>query len=595
MTPIEEIKSHLDIVEVIKDYIPLKQAGTNWKANCPFHQEKSPSFMVSKDKQIWHCFGCHEGGDVISFVQKIEGLSFGETLGHLALKAGVTLSQMPQDYSSGDKDNLRKLNQLAQDVWQKQLWTDTAEAKKTLAYLKKRGLEDSTVKDWNLGLSANEWEGLSHLLLEKYSRSSVTTSGLVIEKEGKIFDRFRRRLMFPIADIQGTVVAFTARTLQGIAYDEEDIGGKYVNSPQTALYNKSSVLYGLHFAKQEIRRLDYVIVVEGNLDVIMSHQAGVKNVVAVSGTALTADQLRLLKRFTNNIVLAFDADQAGSQAIYKSGLVTAGQFDMNVKVLLLSGAKDPAEIVQHDPEEWKAILKETIPLADFYYQEILKRVHLSRADHKKIAANKILQIIVALGNSIEQDHYVQKLAADLQISVQLLWKQLESLQQQTPAPAAIEPTSDQSGRQDPFAIWTEALLALLARQSEYLPRIIDAVEPEHIHESYQPLYKQIIIHYTKEQSTDLQSLVTYLDSEQAHLWSSVVHRAELQYQSLSEKELEREFHNLHKRIRMRWLKERMHGITQSMESAELAGDQESLSRLTLEFNELSKQLSLLLS
>ncbi len=591
MTDAEQIKSRLDIIDIVKEYVPLKQMGSNWRANCPFHQEKSPSFMVSKEKQIWHCFGCNQGGDVISFVQQYEGLEFPEALRLLADRAGVVLQTTGQQTgpSSGEKSLLWQLNEIACQQWQKNLWSDSAAAKKTLDYLHNRGLQDSTIKQWGLGLSLEAWDDLSVTLRTSgHKDQDLVHSGLVQQKDGRIFDRFRSRLMFPIRDVQGKIAGFTARTLAGIAFDQEDFGGKYINSPQTAVYNKSSILYGLDLAKSAVKQSDYIIVVEGNMDVIMSHQAGIKHVVAVSGTALTGDQLRLIKRFTQNIILAFDADAAGSQALYKSGIVSASDFEMNVKALMIVGGKDPADIVQHDPEDWRQLLRQSIPIVDFYYQEILKRVDLSRADHKKIAVQKMLSILAALKSNVEQDHYVKKLSADLGISETILWEDLHSLEKKSATTTPNEPEVRVVTHDDVLA---ETLLAIIAARPLSLGAVIDRIEPEVLNDIWQPLYKKIIIYYTKNQSGDLQGLTATLEPSESPIWSRIVYRAEASYTDWSDKALEAELENIIKRLKVRHLKDRMRALSDSITRAERTGDKLEVERLTIEFNDLNQKLS----
>ncbi|MFH0873382.1 MAG: DNA primase [Candidatus Komeilibacteria bacterium] len=590
MTTAEEVKSRLDIVDIVKEYIPLKQTGSNWRANCPFHQEKTPSFMVSKEKQIWHCFGCNQGGDVISFVQQYEGLEFPEALKLLADRAGVVITTTPgQGPSAGEKSLLWQLNELAGSHWQEALWSATPAAKKTREYLFGRGLQEATIKQWGLGLSSEAWDDLYQFLRQAGQRDQeLIHSGLIQQKDGRMFDRFRSRLMFPIRDVQGKICGFTARTLAGIVFAQEDFGGKYINSPQTAVYNKSAILYGLDLAKAAVKQADYIIVVEGNMDAIMSHQAGVKNVVAVSGTALTGDQLRLIKRFTHNIVLAFDADAAGSQALYKSGVVSAADFDMNVKAAMITGAKDPADIIQHNPDDWKQLLRQSIPIVDFYYQEILKRVDLSRADHKKMAIDKMLSILAALKSKVEQDHYVKKLGSDLGISENILWEQLRSVaQRQSNDSRPAEPVK-QITHDDVLA---ETLLAIIAARPLSLGAVIDRIEPEVLNEVWQPLYKKIIIYYTKNQSGDLQGLTATLEPSESPTWSRIVYRADASYLDWADKALESELESIIKRLKVRHLKERMRTLSDSIARAERTGDRLEVERLTIEFNDLSQKLA----
>jgi len=303
--PSEEIKEKLDIVDLISEYIKLKPAGMeNFRALCPFHNEKTPSFMVSRSKQIFKCFGCGEGGDVFSFVMKMEGVEFVDALRELAKKAGVELRrQDPKFYSKREKV-LKILDLAASYYYQALLKSKTGQVARD--YIKERKLKDLTVDEFKLGFSPDDWEMLSRFLKSRgFKDDEILESGLVVPRQGKsgYYDRFRYRLMFPIWDAQGRVVGFTARVLR-----KDEKMGKYINTPQGMIYDKSRVLYGLDKAKSVVRREGKLIIVEGNMDVIASHQAGVKNVIASSGTALTSPQIEIIKRYTDKIVFAFDMD-----------------------------------------------------------------------------------------------------------------------------------------------------------------------------------------------------------------------------------------------------------------------------------------------
>src|SRR3989338_897873 len=350
---IEEIKQKVDIVDLLGEYVKLTPAGSNFKANCPFHQEKTASFMVSPERQSWHCFGCGLGGDHFTFIQQIEGVDFPEALRILANRAGVKLESFkPEEHNQ--KTRLLDLLKALTEYWQKLLWEDPS-AGFVRDYLAKRGVAGETAKEYALGYAAESWDNAIKFLQNKgYSLKEIAEAGAsMVGEKGRPYDRFRNRLMFPICDVHGNVVGFTGRKM-----NEEDKGGKYVNSPQTPVYNKSQVLYNLDLAKAEIRRLGYVILVEGNMDALSCYQAGTKNAVAVSGTALTEEQIKLIKRFTNNVMIAFDADAAGLNANLR-GVDLAWQAGLNVKVINLSGGKDPDELIKENPDKWKESVKKS--------------------------------------------------------------------------------------------------------------------------------------------------------------------------------------------------------------------------------------------
>ena len=329
MTDTQAIKDRLDIVQIIGEYIPLKKAGANWKANCPFHNEKSPSFMVNAEKQFWHCFGCSKGGDVFSFLQEMEGMDFPEALKILADRAGVKIDTFASEVNKSQKNRILEINNKAAYFFHHFLLEMPASGG-ARDYLKRRELKQETIEEWKVGFIPEQWDLLTQYLLKKgNSIDDLLASGLTIKKDGGgVYDRFRGRIMFPLWDMHGNIVGFTGRVL----VETEKSGGKYVNTPQTLVYDKSRILYGLNFAKTEIKSKDFTVLVEGQMDVVACHQAGMKNVVASSGTALTFEQIKLLKRYSNNIAIAFDADAAGQNAA-KRGIDLALEQGMNIKII----------------------------------------------------------------------------------------------------------------------------------------------------------------------------------------------------------------------------------------------------------------------
>jgi len=586
VSPVEEIKSKISIDKLISDYIPLKKAGYNFKAHCPFHKEKTPSFMVSPAKQIWHCFGCHEGGDIFTFLQKYEGMEFREALQSLAQKTGVSLgTYQPQD--SSKKHVLYEINEEAEKFYKSQLQANTEVAKKTRAYLAHRKLEPETIDLWGLGLALQERDALkNHLINKKFKLNDIIEAGLLLRVEQGAIDRFRKRLLFPIRDHQGRVVAFTARTLAHIAYDEETEGGKYINSPQTTIYNKSVVLYGFDFARSSIRRSDYAIVVEGNTDVILSHQAGVKNVIAVSGTALTEQQLDYIARYTKNVMLAFDADKAGSQAVFRS-MTLAWQRDLNVKVISLPEGIDPADAIAKDVEIWTKAIADSIAAIDFYVDQVLARVDLSRADHKKLAVDKLTGIISNLKSKVEQSHYIKTISARLDVPETILWSLLQNTARERPI-AEQSPVASLTSVTKSLAPH-ELLIAMVASKSSIINTVIDEIEPEMLDESLQGLYKKMIIYYTRDQLKDFKDIVHDLSPTESQLWSRLVFQGDNFFLELSEKEQQAEVSKILHRIKREYLSRRMQELTTDIRSAEQQGDSEQLASLLSEHEALMEK------
>ncbi len=414
MTDTEEIKSRLDIVEVISGYLRLTKAGRNFKALCPFHNEKSPSFMVNQERQIWHCFGCGEGGDIFTFIMKMEGLEFKEALKLLADRAGVELKNFnPKE--SGQKAGLMEIIKISARFFQECLKMKAGE--KAREYFKSRGLKNETIENFKLGYAPNSWNLLSDFLKKKgFKEEEIFLSGMTVKKNrGGYYDRFRHRLIFPIANLSGEIIGFSARAMPGA--DEKS--AKYINTPETPIYSKSHILFGLDKAKLAIRKKNKCILVEGNMDVIMSYQAGVENAIAVSGTALTSEQLRIIKRYTDNLSLAFDVDEAGKTAA-KRGIELAFQEELNVSVIPIPEGKDPADTVKNNPKEWIDAADKSQPVMDFYFDQAFSKFDFKDVQGKKEIAKEMLNIIGKISNKIEQAHYLQILAGRLEVDESIL-------------------------------------------------------------------------------------------------------------------------------------------------------------------------------
>lgn len=423
LSPAEQIKDRLDILDVIQGYVQLSRAGANYRACCPFHSERTPSFTVSPEKQIWHCFGCGLGGDIFSFVMQIEGVEFRDALRILADKAGIQLSKQDPKLAS-QKEKLENILKKSVLYFQNQL-VNNSEGKLAMNYLiAERGLARESIEKFSIGYAPSGWDGLSNFLIsDGEKKEDITASGMAYQKSdgsGRVLDRFRGRIMFPIASSGGRIIGFTGRMFDRVWKEEERKSqGKYVNTPQTILFNKSLVLYGLDKAKIAIRRLDGCVLVEGQMDVIASHQAGVENAIAASGTALTLEQLQIIKRLTNNLILAFDMDEAGINAAQK-GIDRALNLWFNVKVVKNLQGKDAAEIIKTDPELWRKAVENSLNVMDFYFDLAFDGADLSNVDNKKKAAAKILPVIARISNKVERAHYIHKLADKLGVSDKIL-------------------------------------------------------------------------------------------------------------------------------------------------------------------------------
>ncbi len=424
---VEEIKSRISIVDFIGQYLRLAKAGANWKALCPFHHEKTPSFMVNEEKQIFHCFGCGKSGDIFSFLMEMEALDFKEALKILADKAGVQLTQYKPEITDS-KNKVLEILELSTKFYETQLWKGAGK-EKILGYLRERGIKDNAIKEFRLGYAPPGWRNLLKFLVDQgYKIEDIAKTGLLVEKEAgslaeKYYDRFRDRIIFPISDIIGKIIGFSARVAPG----GDESQAKYVNTPETIVYHKSRVLYGIDKAKKEIKDKDQVVLVEGNMDVIASSQAGIKNVVAISGTALTPEQLEILKRYTQNLKIFFDMDAAGEAAIRRSAEI-AFPKSLNVCIISPEEGKDAAEIVQKDPKILLDAVEKAIPAMEYFLAKIFSRYDKERvADKKKIAADA-LDLIKSIGNEIERSHWTKKLANELGVEDKILADALRKIQ-----------------------------------------------------------------------------------------------------------------------------------------------------------------------
>ena len=429
MSAIEEIKQRLDIVEIISQYTNLEKSGRNFKALCPFHAEKQPSFFVFPERQSWHCFGsCGSGGDIFAFVMKKDNLEFGQALRLLAERAGVSLERKDEARDK-ERERLYQVNLAAASFYHELLLRSPA-AEQARRYLEKRGISQQTISDFALGFSPDSWETLRQYMQgQGYQEQELLTLGLVVSREsGGSYDRFRNRLMFPVRDEQGRIIGFGARAL-------DDSLPKYLNSPQTILFDKGGCLYGLDKAKSALKQYDLAVIVEGYIDVIMAHQYGFANVVASLGTAITEKQMGLFGRWTSNLALALDADAAGDEATMRgiqtaslvlarravplfSGELRGGKAVLKmksslagqIKVIRLPQGKDPDEIILQDSSVWQRLVDSALPVVDYAFDLITSRVDLTKPSERSKVLDSLVPFVVEVSDPVEQAHYIDKLA-----------------------------------------------------------------------------------------------------------------------------------------------------------------------------------------
>jgi DNA primase len=424
MDAIEEVRARLSIEDVISEYVPIKRAGRNWKGLSPFSSEKTPSFVVSPEKQIWKDFSSGKGGSMFDFVMEVEGLDFKGALELLARKAGVDLEQYqsPTNKKGPNKDRLYELLDLSAKFYQVQF----SKNQKTLSYvLKKRKFTKETALAWRLGYSPNTGMALSSYAKSKgFSEVELQQAGLQSKGyKGQFQDMFRGRLMIPLQDPQGKVIGFTARLLEN---DDYSNAPKYINTPQTVLYDKSRHIYGLNFAKDAIRKNKYVVIVEGNLDVISSHQAGVPQVVATAGTALTEPNLKTLGRFTGDIRLCFDADKAGIAATERA-IPIASRVKISLGIIDLPSGIDPDELIQQDPKLWKERITKNIYALDWLMERYRNILDLKSAQGKREYSDILLPIVRGLADPVERDHYLSQISKELGVSQSALTQKFQKV------------------------------------------------------------------------------------------------------------------------------------------------------------------------
>lgn len=493
MSAIEEIKARLDLVELVGEYVPLRKAGRNYKALCPFHQERTPSFIVFPDSQHFHCFGCGASGDIFGFVMRMENRTFPEALQLLAQRAGVLLRPPTPQEEEEDRERrrLQELNLAAAHFFHRELRLGDAAAG-ARAYLAARGIRPETVEAFLLGYAPDRWDALLGYLRERgYTPAEMVSAGLVVEREGGgVYDRFRHRLMFPIRDLKGHIVGFGGRAL------EEAQVPKYLNSPQTVLFDKGSALYGIDRAAAAIRRTGRAVLVEGYFDVLMAHQAGYENVVAPMGTALTEHQVQLLRRLTRSLYLAMDADSAGALATLRGmevireamgeqavpvptaqGLVRLERvLDGEVRIVVLPSGRDPDEVIRADPADWEKRLEEALPVLDYVLARLAQEADLSTARGKAAAVEQALPLLAEVHDPVQQGHYVQRLAHLVQVDDRAIQARLRQRRSAGRRPATAPETELQGvGRTESVEAYLIALIYRFPHLAELLPPDVPAV------------------------------------------------------------------------------------------------------------------------
>lgn len=584
MTDTQAIKDRLDIVQIIGEYIPLKKAGANWKANCPFHNEKSPSFMVNAEKQFWHCFGCSKSGDVFTFLQEMEGMEFPEALKILADRAGVKIDTFASEVNKSQKNRILEINAKAAYFFH-QFLLEMPASQGARDYLKRRELKPETIEEWKVGFIPDQWDLLTQYLLKKgNSIDDLLASGLTIKKEGGgSYDRFRGRIMFPIWDTHGNIVGFTGRVL----VETEKSGGKYVNTPQTLVYDKSRVLYGLNYAKMEIKNKDVTILVEGQMDVIACHQAGMKNVVASSGTALTFEQVKLLKRYSNNVAIAFDADAAGQNAA-KRGIDLALEQGMNIKIIQIpvGCGKDADECLKKNPDVWFKAAENAKEVMEWYFASVMAGADKRDPKQKQKIADTLLAEIIRLPYAVERDHWLKKLADELGVDSATLTSEIRRLTLVKPTHPVSHPERSEGSLQnkrDSSALpqndnknWGEKGKTHLLAENIFslflkFPKLPAEFDMESMSGFFPPvsmagLYEMLKNRYNG--SVDIKVMSSDLERENQNSIDILVLKADKDYSDFNLEDAKKEVDILLASIKSEWQKNKRAELTNALKQAE---------------------------
>lgn len=569
----DEIKQKLSVEEVVGDYLELRRSGRNFKAISPFTSERTPSFMVSPEKQIWHDFSSNKGGDIFTFVMEVEGVEFREALEILARKANIDLGQFHKNDNGTSKLKKRILeaNKLAVQFYHICL-SRKAEA---LNYIKNnRGYNIETIKTWQLGYSPEDGKSLYSFLIKRgFNELELSKAGLITKRRNGWGDMFRGRIMIPLADGQGNYVGFTARLLK-----DNPSAPKYFNTPQTLVYDKGRQVFGLHHAKESIRTNDFAVLVEGNLDVIASHQAGVKNVVAAAGTAMTADHLRSLSRLSLNIRLAFDSDKAGVNATERAVSI-AEAVGVDIKVIEMpEGAKDPDEVIQKDPDLWKRSVGNYLDAVEWIIKKYQQEYDIKTPDGKRKFSTIVLKVISGLQDPVEKEHHIKKLSQVLDTSVASL---LAKISQSASKPNAKKPSKAGFIEADSLA-YQDDFLALNC----YFPDVRDGLKIIEA-SAFTTKERLWLFDALKMAATKKRFDVSCIDQKDLNNYQDYVNiltlTAEEKYASFSPADLLAETMALARRIKQIQQTQARERLTEDIREAEARDDQEEVARLLEEY------------
>lgn len=593
MDDTELIKQKINIVDLIQEYLPLKKSGINFKALCPFHNEKTPSFVVSPERQIFKCFGCQKGGDIFTFLMEKEGMEFKEALEFLAKKAGVAL-KVRSDQGKGIKERLFEANLKAQEFFH-YILTKHKLGKKALEYLKKRGVSGESIELFGIGYAPNSWESLTKFLLKRgFTISEIISSGLGVASKGIVqagcYDRFRGRITFPMIDTKDKLRGFSGRVLTA----QEP---KYINTPQTQIFDKGSFLFGLNLAKTDIRDKKETILVEGEIDVILSHQTSSRNVVASKGTALTEGQVELIKKYTDTISLGFDMDLAGDSAS-RRGIEIADKAGLNIKVIQLESGKDAAEVVKSDPMLWQKAIDHAVPIYDYYLTSTASRFDLKNPAHLRQIGAELIPVWAKISDDLVRDHYIQKLASFLKTDESVLRTAISNLRTQqsktyTQVFHQIKKDDNVVGLKSRRELLEEYLIALLLHIPADLNFVPSFPETLFLAEKWRQIYVLIFLYLDsisfKSKSFNINEFIKELPKD---MLSEVdrLYLTELDTKLTDEKNWLRELNGVVSELKKALIKASLEKLSFEIKNAQDFGKMEIVESLNKRFRDLSIKL-----
>ena len=569
----DEIKARISIEDLAGEYLELKRTGRNFKALSPWTNERTPSFIISPDKQIWHDFSSGKGGDIFGFIMEVEGMNFREALEFLARKAGVEIETFDSKRSkeiSEKKERLRKILQISANFYQHMLIRD----KEALRYVfRNRKLSKEIVQEFKIGFAPNGQKTLTNFLLKKgFSINDIRDAGLLNRFGGDIF---RNRMVIALQDSSGSLVGFTGRVIK-----DEPNAPKYLNTPQTLLYDKSSNIFGLSQAKNEIRKAGFVVVVEGNMDVISSHQAGVKNVVATAGTAMTVHHLKALGRFSNDVRLCFDSDQAGISATERA--ISLGQqagVDLSIITLNQSAgkAKDPDELIQKDLELWNDSISKPQPAIEWIFDQYEKRINITTAIGKKEFSTMALKLVENLNDPVEKDFYIEQIAKRIGVSKAILLGKFDEKPKTTKPKRRIKIEKANDRFIDEY-IYEDDLLALAIKEQKFT-KMLRELQNNILHNKQRNKILEIL------KSEDIELLKSFDEYVKILLLKADERLGNIKGSATDEMK------RLIQKVKIQNLQERKENLQEQLENAEIQGDENLKTKILLEIIQLNKELN----